>query len=243
MTRRIWALGASVIMDAVRRKVVWIVVFFAAVMALAIPALPSYGVGVVGAVYREVALTLTYLATLVVTLALAANRIPAEVEHRTAYNVLARDVRRWEYVVGTWVGVFLTVGAIVLAFTVIIVGVGWGVYGVPMWVLAAGTFAIWLEAGVVAAFAVAVSALAGPVIVSVSALTFLFIAHARGYLLTSHDALYGWYPSLDPFNVINPVAHGSGVGVAYVGSMVLVFCAWVGVLLLVGVAAFGRRDL
>ncbi|MDP2182424.1 MAG: hypothetical protein Q8K99_07630 [Actinomycetota bacterium] len=243
MIARIWALCTSVLMDAVRRKVVWIVVFFGAVMALAIPALPSYGVGVVEAVYREVALTLTYIATLVVTLALAANRIPAETERRTVYNVLSRDVRRWEYVVGTWAGVFLTVGAIVLAFTVIIIGVGWGVYGVPMWVLAEGTLAIWLEAGAVAAFAVAVSALAGPVIVSVSALTFLFIAHTRGYLLAPQDALYAVYPSLDPFNVINPVAHGSGVSGTYVGSMLLVFLAWVGILLLVGVTAFGRRDL
>ncbi|MDZ4063913.1 MAG: ABC transporter permease subunit [Coriobacteriia bacterium] len=243
MTARMWALCTSVLMDAVRRKVVWIVVFFGAVMAVAIPALPSYGVGVVEAVYREVALTLTYMATLVVTLALAANRIPAEVERRTVYNVLARDVRRWEYVVGTWAGVFLTVGAIVLAFTAIIIGVGWGVYGAPMWVLAEGTFAILLEAGAVAAFAVAVSTLSGPVIVSVSALVFVFVAHARGYLLTPQDTMYSLYPSLDPFNVINPIAHGAGVSGAYVGSMLVVFLAWVAVLLLIGVTAFGRRDL
>lgn len=243
MAARIWALCVSVLMDAVRRKVVWIVVFFGVVMALAIPALPSYGVGVVEAVYREVALTLTYLATLVVTLALAANRIPAEAERRTVYNVLARDVRRWEYVVGTWAGVFLTVTAIVLAFTAIIIGVGWGVYGIPMWVLAEGTFGILLEAGAVAAFAVAISTVGGPVIVSVSALTFIFVAHTRGYLLTAEDTLYSLYPSLDAFNIINPVAHGSGVGGAYIGSMLLVFVGWVGVLLLLGVATFGRRDL
>ncbi len=38
----------AVVADAIRRKVLWIVVVFSAVLALAIPTLPSYGVGVVG---------------------------------------------------------------------------------------------------------------------------------------------------------------------------------------------------
>jgi hypothetical protein len=51
------------------------------------------------------------------------------------------------------------------------------------------------------------------------------------------------YPSLDTFNIINPVAHGSGVGLDYMGGMLLAFVGWAGVLLLLGVLAFDGRDL
>jgi len=243
VTGRVWALAASVFLDALRRKVVWVVVLFAAVMAAAIPALPSYGFGVVEAVYREVALALTYLATMVLTLSLAANRIPAEIERRTVYGVLVRSVRRWEYLLGTWLGIFVTVGAAVFAFTVVDVVVGWLAYGELMFRLAEGTFAILLEAGVVAAFCVAVSSVIGPVVVVVSALAFVFLAHTRSQLLVPEDILWRLYPSLDALNIINPVAHGGGVSVGYIFSMLLVFVGWTGILLLVSTALFSRRDL
>jgi ABC-type transport system involved in multi-copper enzyme maturation permease subunit len=112
-----------------------------------------------------------------------------------------------------------------------------------MWRLAEGTFAILLEAGVVAAFCVAVSSVAGPVIVAVSALVFAFAAHTRGILLAPEDPLYSFYPSLDALNVINPVAHGQGVGLSQVLPMLLVFGGWTGLLLLVSAGLFARRDL
>lgn len=243
MTRRVLAIARAVAADARRRKIVWVIVLFAAVMAAAIPSLPSYGVGVVEAVYREVALTLTYVAAMVVTLALAANRIPSEAEGRTVYSVLTRTVRRWEYVVGTWLGIALTTGVVVGAFTVIVIGVGWISYSTPMWILAEGTFAIWLEAVVLAAFCVAVSSAAGPVIVATSALAFLFITHSRSSLMTPGTVGYTLYPSLDAFNIIAPVSHGSGVSLGYAVSMLAAFVGWAGVLLAAAVFAFSRRDL
>ena len=243
MIRRVWAIATSVLADAVRRKIVYVVVLFAAIMAVAIPSLPSYGVGVVEGVYREVALTLTYVAVMVVTLALSANRVPSEIERRTVYNILARDVRRAEYLIGTWLGIVLTIGSVLLAFLVIDIGVGWITYGEPMLQLWQGVFAIWLEAGVVAAFCVAVSAAAGPVITVVSAFTFLFAGHARSGLVTPGTLAYRFYPSLDPFNIINPVSHGTGVSLWYLGTMLLIFVAWTVALLAMGVGLFGRRDL
>lgn len=243
MRQRVQAIATAVFADAVRRKVVWVVVLFAAVLAMAIPMLPSYGQGVVEAVFREVALALMYLAVMVVTLALAANRVPAEIERRTVYNVLSRGVRRWEYVLGTWLGSFLTIGVVALAFAVVAIGVGLVAYGSFMGALLQGAFAIWLEAGVVAALCIAVSAASGPVVVAVAALAFLFITHARAALFVPGTIAWNLYPSLDAFNIIAPVAHGSGVSAGYLITMVLVFVGWSAALLLLGSTAFARRDL
>lgn len=242
---RILALAGSVFMDAIRRRVVLLVGFFGLVMALAIPSLPSYGVGVVGGVYREVALALTFAAAVALALSLAANRIPGEAERRTVYNVLSKPVRRVEYLVGTWAGIFAVVGAMIAGFTIVEQVIAFVVYRDPMWRLLQGAFAIWLETGVLTAFAVAVSALAGPVVVVIATAALIFIGHSRGWLFEegTQSLARTLYPSLDTFNVINPVAHGTGIGPIYATGMVLAFIGWVGAIMLVGAATFGRRDL
>jgi ABC-type transport system involved in multi-copper enzyme maturation permease subunit len=226
MLVRLGAIAGSVFMDAVRRRVVYLVGFFGFIMALAIPSLPSYGMGVAIGVYREVSLALTFAASLALTLALAANRLPGEIERRTLYNVLAKPVHRLEYLVGTWLGIFAVAGAMIVGFTVVEQVVGLVRYQDAMWRLWQGALAIWLETGVVAATAV-------------------FVGHSReGALSAGAPAIVrALYPSLDTFNVINPVAHGTGIGPVYTGAMLLSFFGWIGVVLLLGVAGFKRRDL
>lgn len=245
MIHRIGPIALGVVADSLRRKVVYVVLVFAALLALAIPSLPDYGLGVEGAVFREVALALAYVTALVVTLSLAANRVPGETERRTVYNVLAKGVSRWEYLVGTWLGIFLVAGGVMAAFTVVQQIIGLVTYGEPMWQLWQGALAIWLEMGVVAALAVAVSAVAGPVVVVTATLATIFVGHSRSTLLGGEGALalQPFVPSLDAFNVVNPVAHGSGVPPVYLASMLVVFLGLVGLSLIVGAALFSRKDL
>lgn len=245
MMSRILPIAQAVVADSLRRKVVYVVLVFAALLAFAIPSLPSYGLGVEDAVFREVALALSFVTALVVTLSLAANRVPAEVERRTVYNVLAKGVGRWEYLIGTWLGIMLVAGGAVAAFTVVQQVIALVKYGDPMWQLWQGALAIWLEMGVVSAFSVAMSAIAGPVVVLTASLTALFIGHSRSTLLGGEGALslQPFMPSLDAFNVVNPVAHGTGVPPLYLLSMFVVFLGLAGVSLAVGTALFSQRDL
>lgn len=234
------ALSQAVLADAGRRKVVWVVLVFAALLAVAVPALPSYGNEILSQVYREVTVALMYTAAMVVGIALSATRIPAEVERRTVFNVLSRDVRRWEYVVGTWTGMLVVVGLVVAAFSVVAIGVGFLVYKQVMLVLLEAGVAIWFETGVVMALVVLVSTKMSPATAVVAALAFLFIGHSLPGLFT--DAPW-WLPSLEPFNVINQVAHGSGVPLTFGFAMVGAFGAWVGLLLTGASSLFAGRDL
>ena len=245
MTGRIGPIAWAVVADSLRRKVVYVVLLFAGLLAFAIPSLPDYGLGIESAVFREVALALAYVSALVVTLSLAANRVPGEVERRTVYNVIGKRVARWEYLVGTWLGVFLVVGGALAAFTVIEQVIGMITYGEMMWRLWQGALAVWLEMGVVAAFATAISALTGPVVVVTATLAALFIGHARSTLLGGEGALalQPFVPSLDAFNVVAPVTHGSGVPPVYLLSMIVVFVGFVGLLLLIGTLLFRGRDI
>lgn len=236
-------IASAVVRDAARRKVVWVVVVFAALLSLVAPSLPSYGVGVVSAVYREIAVALMFAASLVVTLAISATRVPSEVERRTVFNVLSRDVRRWHYVTGTWLGLFAVIGLSTLAFTLVAIVVGGVVYQELMVRLLQAALAVWLEMGVVAAFAVLMSTLFGVVTSAVAAGAFVFIGHSVPGLVSPGGAAPWYVPSLDAFDVVNQVAHGTGISVAEGAGMVAVFIALGGLLLLGASVLFTQRDL
>lgn len=239
----LFTIANAVVRDAIRRKVVWVVVMFAVLLSFVAPSLPSYGVGVVGSVYREIAIALMYAASLVVTLALAATRIPAETERRTVFNVLSRDVRRWQYVAGTWLGLIAVVGVAILCFTMVAIVVGAVVYQELMWRLIQAALAVWFEMGVVAALTVLLSSVFGMVTSTVGALAFIFIGHSVTGLVAP-DGRAPWYlPSLDIFDVVNPVAHGDGIGLLYAVAMAGAFAAYAGLLLGGAAALFERRDL
>lgn len=242
---KVYAIARAVIADAIRRKVLWVVLVFSAVLVMAIPSLPDYGVGIADAVFREVSIALMYAASLVMALSLAVTRIPQEVERRTVFNVISRDVRRWQYVLGTWLGMFVVLGGMVLAFTAAAIALGALNYGTLMWRLLEASLAVWFETGVIMAFAVMLSCRTGAVVSTLGALTFAFIGHAFVILLNLPAlAAVPWYiPSLEVFNAINPVAHGSGYGVAYGAGMTVAFVAWVALLLLGATALFSGRDL
>jgi ABC-type transport system involved in multi-copper enzyme maturation permease subunit len=243
--KKLLAISQAVVSDAIRRKVVWVVVVFTALLAIAIPGLPSYGLGIVDGVYKQVSIALMWVAALIVALSLSATRVPVEVERRTVFNIVARDVRRWQYVVGTWLGMFFVLGLVLVAFCAGTIAVGWFTYGHPMFVLFEAAFAVWLEIGVIMAFTVMLSTLFGPVTSVVGGLALAFVGHAVvAFLhLPETQRAPAWFPSLDVFNVINPVALGNGIQLVYLVAMVVAFLGWVTLFMIGGSLMFGGRDL
>jgi hypothetical protein len=118
-------------------------------------------------------------------------------------------------------------------------------YGEVMWRLFEGAFGVWLEVSVIMAMAVALSCQFGAITSAVGGLAFAFIGHAVIGLLNLRPGVRPpWYwPTLDVFNIVNPVAHGYGYSFLYGASMVVAMVAWCSILLLLGSLLFGRRDL
>ena len=114
-----------------------------------------------------------------------------------------------------------------------------------MFILLEGAFAVWLEMGIIMALTVMLSTQFGAVTSVVGGLTLAFVGHAVVAFLhlpeTERAPL--WFPSLDIFNIINPVALGNGVSPVYLLAMVVAFCAWTGLFMLGASLMFAGRDL
>ncbi len=105
--RSIWALAHSVLLEAVRRKDIYLLV--ALCLALIGITLSLDFFGVVGLVkfYREISLGLMGMFTALAVMLLAVRQLPREFKDRTIYPLLARPVSRWTFLVGKAAGVML----------------------------------------------------------------------------------------------------------------------------------------
>ncbi|TLM97321.1 MAG: hypothetical protein FDZ75_04760 [Actinobacteria bacterium] len=198
------------------------------------------------AVFREVTIALMFVAAFTVTIAISATRVVTETERRTVYNILGHDVQRWHYITGTWAGTFVVTGIVVGLLCVTSIGVGAVVYHVGMWRLIEAAVAVWLEMGVIGAVAIMASTRVGVVTSVVAAAGFAFAGHSLGELITGGNPTVrppAWIPTLDVFNVVAPVAHGTGYSAGYALTMGIVFVGWVGVLLTIGSSLYAGRDL
>jgi len=247
-------IAVNVFLSVVRKKVFYVLLLFAAVLILALPALPSFGVGVKLDLFRDFALGLTSLFSIVIVIAIGVSEIPSEVERRTIYNILSKPVRRISFVTGKLLGLMLTLAIAIELMSMLTFGMTALYFGVADAGLFAASWAIFLETSVIASFVVMASAFATPPITATLAAVFYFAGHVKGTLLgpaledTSAATLPArlisyLLPGLEGLTVNDAVAHGVAVPPARLGMMTLYAGAFILAFLLLGAAIFQRKDL
>ncbi len=114
-----WAIARQTVREALQRRVMWIFL----VCGLALIAMgPLFGFlspKDSQTVLRSLGLAAILLAGLFITIVTCIYLIPVEIERRTIYTVLSKPVQRYEFVLGKFLGGFLTVFINILALGVV----------------------------------------------------------------------------------------------------------------------------
>lgn len=247
-------IAATVFLDALRKKVLYVLLLFAGALVLAIPALPSSGVGVRVDLFRDLSLGLTSLFGVVIGVALGVNQIPGEVERRTVYNVLSKPVRRVAFVAGKLLGLLMTMAAVVAVMSTITFLATALYFKTADPALFVAGWAIFLEVAVVSGFVVMVSTFATPPVTATLTVVFYFVGHVKnaylapaleqsGIALLPARAAYYVVPGLESYNVNGLVAHGLPVPLYQLGLATVSGVLFAAVFFVIGAAVFQRKDL
>lgn len=192
----------------------------------------------------------------VLSIMLGSTGIPNDVDGRTIYPVIARPVTRAQYMVGKFLGAFLTV-AIGISVMAAAFGALIAFYETRLdsFLLVAVGFAL-LEAGVICAVATAVSAFASPAVTaSLTFVVYLFGAIKIGYVgnllerlpgsaqKTVFGVVYHLLPNLECFNLKNALVHGDQVPLAYLLHVALYGLCYAAFVLAAGSLYFARKEV
>jgi ABC-type transport system involved in multi-copper enzyme maturation permease subunit len=105
--RKIWLIAETILIEAVRRKDLYVVALVSALLIAIVGVFRFFGIEGLHKFFREVSLTIMNWATTIIVILLAARQLPREFESRTIYPLLAKPIHRLHLLMGKLVGTLL----------------------------------------------------------------------------------------------------------------------------------------
>ena len=264
--RTVPVIAVNVFRESVRDKVLYNLVAFAILMMAA-----SYLVGQLTAgqdmkMIKDLGLAAMSLFGLLIAVFIGIGLVSKEVERRSIYSLLAKPIRREEFILGKYSGLLLTlfvnISVMTVAFYVVLGVMAWTQ---PIVEKAADARAldpamlkaivlIFAELAIVTACALFFSSFSTPILSAALTLGVWVIGHFNADLKHFENvvsspvaawiarALYYLLPNLAPFDVKSAVVHGQPVATGQMLLTLAYAAVYIGALIVATVTIFARRD-
>ncbi len=119
----VWRIAKMTVAEAQRRRVLHALVLVVILIMASISLIRYLSPAEQARMVKDSGLTAITVFGMIISIFVVSFMIPHEIESRTIYPVLAKPVRRYEFLLGKYVGALVILGAIVVALTAVLVGV------------------------------------------------------------------------------------------------------------------------
>lgn len=251
--RVIAALGWNTFLEALRDKVLYLLLFFGVFLFAASRMLAPLALGEGRRISLDVGLASISLFGCLITIFVGHQMIFREIEQRTLYFVFSRPIRRSDFIWGKFLGLWGILAVAVLAMGTILCGVlALSGYSIGWPVIQAIGF-VFLELTILASVALLIASFTSPILAGLLTLSAYVIGHGSGDILqlmgSTTPALenllrtVSWFvPRLDLYGEMLPVLQNTGWTAAQYGwGMAYAFIYATASLILAGVI-LERRD-
>ncbi|MGA8154533.1 MAG: ABC transporter permease [Terriglobales bacterium] len=257
MSTRILHIASNTFREAVRDRVLYNLIAFAVLISGAGILVGQISIGIERLVVVNLGLTAVSLFGVVIAIFIGIGLVSKEIDKRTLYTVLSRPVRRWEFIVGKFVGLAgtLVVNTFFMAIGVFaaLLYVSRHFQAADRWILVALYFIV-LEFLIITALALLFSSFSSPLLSAVFAFSLFvigsFAEDLRGFASMAQGATH-WLatgtaylvPNLSSLNIITSVAHQQPVAAQLIVSNTLYALLYAGMALCGAVLIFEHRNL
>jgi ABC-type transport system involved in multi-copper enzyme maturation permease subunit len=256
--RNIQTVAANTFREAVRDRVLYNLVFFALLMMGAAILVGQISIGIEQDVIVSLGLTAISVIGILIAVFLGVALVSKEMDKRTLYALLAKPVKRWEFLLGKFFGLVMTL-------TVNTAAMAAGLY-LALWTvkhpllrsdayILVAVYLILLKLAVIVALALLFSCFTTPFLAILFSagiyVAGLFAADLRtvkgvdldsGSLQLMRGISY-LLPNFQNFNVMGAVVHGRGVPGAFVWQATLYALVYIAIILTGAAVVFSRRNL
>jgi ABC-type transport system involved in multi-copper enzyme maturation permease subunit len=252
---RVLVVAYNTFRESMRDKVLYVLLFFAAAAILGSKALGWISIGQDIKIVKDVTLASISIFGALVSIFVGTSLLYKEIDKRTLYTILSQPMRRWEFVVGKYLGLMALLAFVVGAMTALsalyIYLLGGTLDG--LYFLAA--LLTLAKLMLVTAFAVFFSAVASPILGAVIVFSIYVFGHATGVFIdlppqcdgtmvkTLFEWLYYIFPNLANFDITIEASNGVPVSPVYVAQVLVYGVLYSAVVLLLATVAFDSKDL
>jgi len=255
MLMKVLTIALNTAREAVRNRVLYSILFFAVLLVGISAIFGSASIGNQVKFIKDFSLLSISLFGVITTVVLGVNLLSKELGKRTIFNILSKPVARWEFIVGKFFGLLLTVAAMVILMSAALL-VFLRLFEPQFdWMLLLASATIVMELMVLIALALLFSA-----VVVTPSLAGLFTAAAfvagrsSSHLQVFHgedyppvvrgiaSILFAILPHLDRFNIADQVVFGDHFSLWYFVHVGLYAVSYSALVLLLSVLLFQRRE-
>jgi ABC-type transport system involved in multi-copper enzyme maturation permease subunit len=255
---RVTVVAWNTFREAVRDRVLYNLVFFALVMIAAAILVGQISIGIEQMVIVTLGLSAISVIGLLIAVFIGVGLVSKEMDKRTLYALLAKPVRRWEFLLGKFGGLLLTLGvntaAMAAGLFVALRYVQHPLERADLAVLVAVYF-ILLKLAVVVALALLFSCYTTPLLAILFTaglyVSGLFVLEMRTYhserISPALQTMLRWLsyvlPNFENFDVMASAAHGRAIPGALILQNTAYAALYCAILLAVASVIFSRRNL
>lgn len=255
MINRILILARATMLENARKQVFHVVTLLTLTIVCASTLLSAFTMGLQVKILKDLCMSSILFCGGILAIALAASVLPGEIESKTCYPILARPIRRIEFVLGKYFGTLLTIyfGLSVIGFAFAALLAARGALDMLL-VLAVGyTF---IEVAVIAAITMCLSTAMTP---AGAAMISLMVYVAGSVKITYFRPLlqnitnpiskafvsvaYHALPNLESFNFKDALVHKIAVPEAYLIQVAIYGVCFAALMMSIAGSAFGKREL
>lgn len=230
MKQRVFSIAFNTFREAVRDRVLYNLVVFALLLVASSFLFSQISIGIERLILVNLSFTAISVFGIVIAIFIGIGLVSKEIDKRTLFTVLTRPVRRWEFVLGKYLGLAGTLGvnAFFMAagfFAALLLSVH-RLHSSDGWLLIALYF-ILLQLLIITAVALLFSTFSSPMLSAVFTLAIFVIGTFAEDLRLFASMMHGlprWIvvaisrlvPNFASLNVISSVAHGQSVAVSLI---------------------------
>jgi ABC-type transport system involved in multi-copper enzyme maturation permease subunit len=119
MTTKIFVLAKNVFQEVIRDRILYIIGFYALILAVAFRALPEFAAATEDKIFLDFGMAAMNAIALIVTIFVGTGLVNKEIEKRTILVLIAKPVSRSEIIVGKYLGLSAVVAVMIATMTAI----------------------------------------------------------------------------------------------------------------------------
>ena len=267
-----WAIARQTVNEALRRRIMWVFLISGFALIALMPLFGYLAPKDSQTVLRSLGLAAILLAGLFITIVTCIYLIPVEIERRTIYTVLSKPVQRYEFVLGKFLGGFITVAINILSMGIVFLAmlylqslkkgtdaglVPWITSGTFAPEMVRGIFMTFFQMLLLAALTIFFSTFTTPIVNfflsfgifmvgNLSSVTDSLTTNSNPIVRTTGSIIHYLLPNFGNFNIQNALIHPTNEitnPVEYMRNNIIYALIYSAVLLILAIIVFDRREV
>lgn len=252
---RILAVAQNTFREAVRDKVLYVLLFFASVTIFGSKALGWISIGQDIKIVKDLSLASVSVFGVLIAIFVGTSLVYKEIDKRTIYTIICRPMHRYEFILGKYLGLAMLLAVVTVTMAAVATGYILLLGGSVNATFYCAVLLIYWQLLLITAFAVLLSSLTSPILGAIIVFMVFVAGHATGIFInlppqfqgTISEKVLRWVyyilPNLSNFDLSSQAANSIAAPPGFVGWALLYGTVYTALLLALASIAFEDKDV